>query len=109
VVSLEELLPQSQALLQAVFGSKIPAIQETLYSQGTKKLVLQLQARGAAPLRELRPDIKAMMAAHDGSVFKGITVCTLGEGGEVDFHSRYFAPWNGIDEEPCRTCIAGPW
>ena len=34
--------------------------------------------------------------------FKGVIVTTTGQGkpGNYDFISRYFAPWNGISEDP---------
>lgn len=99
---LTELLEKPSALLSAIFGNgPAPAFHSTLYSAATKKVVLVLEGQGREPLLGLKPDVKAMQACHDGSKFKGVTVCTMGEAGSgVDFHSRYFAPWNGIDEDP---------
>lgn len=36
--------------------------------------------------------------AHDGSAFKGVVVVTEHGTSPYDFASRYFAPWNGINE-----------
>ena len=71
-VSLPKLCNgQHAALLTALFGNAVPAsFQATLYSEKTKKLVLVLEPRGPAALKQLQPDVKAMMAAHDGSAFK---------------------------------------
>ena len=73
-----------------------------------KKLAVRLREPGAAPLRSLRPSAARLMASHDGSLVTGVSVTTSGcqeAGGEEgvsgpDFHSRYFAPWNGIPEDP---------
>jgi len=77
------------------------------------KVIIHLKETGPKALRRLKPDIKGMMASHDGTKFKGISVCTAGGAGEVDFHSRYFAPWNGIDEDPVNgsshTVLAPYW
>merc|ERR1739838_118704 len=73
-------------------------------SHGAKKLVVRLDV-SRDELESLSPDVSKMRAAHDGSVFKGVIVTTSGSDGDVasskyDFLSRYFAPWNGIPEDP---------
>eukprot|EP00037_Helgoeca_nana_P002136 m.32005 g.32005 ORF g.32005 m.32005 type:complete len:276 (-) comp12386_c0_seq3:573-1400(-) len=73
------------------------------YSVTTKKLLVQLHdSVSRDELEGLRPDTVAMSRAHDGSRVRGIIVTTSGAGkrGEYDFISRYFAPWNGIAEDP---------
>lgn len=44
-------------------------------------------------------DSKTLLKTHDGSLVKGVSV-TKKSDGLFDFVSRYFAPWNGIDEDP---------
>ena len=90
----------TQAILRAVFGS-LPEGYSLFFSARTKKLIVKLPQQGPEPLQGLAPDFKAMLAAHDGSAVRGVSICTDGlPGSDVDVHSRYFAPWNGIDEDP---------
>jgi len=45
------------------------------------------------------------MACHDGSLIKGVIFSVKATGADsqgkpYDFISRYFAPWQGIPEDP---------
>ena len=60
-------------------------------------------------METLTPDISSMMAAEVTGKVKGVMVTLRGspengsvssEGETYDFVSRYFAPWNGIPEDP---------
>lgn len=83
------------------------------YSTSTKKLLVRLGDRQA--IEALDKDLPArLLSAHDGSVVKGVIVTAsdcLDE--EVDFVSRYFAPWVGIGEDPvtgsAHTVLAPYW
>jgi predicted PhzF superfamily epimerase YddE/YHI9 len=79
--------------------------------------IVELSAFGAEPLLPLSPDFPQMISSHNGSVITGISVTTVDHqhaqlfGSSTppstttttdafDIHSRYFAPWNGIPEDP---------
>ena len=61
-------------------------------------------------LEGLNPDTAAMMKVHNTGYVMGVILTLKGdgkkngavdeEGREYDFMSRYFAPWNGIPEDP---------
>lgn len=46
------------------------------------------------------PNHLKMLAAHDASRIRGVIVTLKSPTDEHDFISRYFAPWNGISEDP---------
>lgn len=55
-----------------------------------------------------------MMKIENSGVIKGIIVTvSAGSDKEYDFFSRYFAPWNGIPEDPvtgsAHTVLAPYW
>lgn len=52
-----------------------------------------------ATLRSLRPRFSALGAVDLGEGGLGVTVTARGQG-PVDFVSRFFCPWVGIDEDP---------
>ena len=121
------------SVIQAVLrGIKAGAqcVESVHYSPGTKKMILQLYPKFAHELLNLSPDRDAMMRAHDGTVVRGVCVTVKGcEAAlratglasayeaqaleKVDFCSRYFSPWNGIDEDPVNgsshTALAPFW
>ena len=52
-------------------------------------------------LESIRPDTAGLMASDTSGQVMGVIV-TLAGGGSSKYHfmSRYFAPWNGIPEDP---------
>lgn len=80
------------------------------YSQSTKKLLVRMTDHCTRlDLESLRPDTTAMMNAESTGKIKGVIItlkgtidngCVDKTGEEYDFISRYFAPWNGIPEDP---------
>ncbi|XP_035670578.1 phenazine biosynthesis-like domain-containing protein isoform X9 [Branchiostoma floridae] len=73
-------------------------------------------------LESLRPDTASMLAAHTQDIIRGVIVtvkgslengCVDNHGEMCDFISRYFAPWNGIPEDPvtgsAHTVLASYW
>lgn len=54
-----------------------------------------------------------MLEAHAGEVVTGVSVTCGSRDGTHDFYSRYFTPWNGIDEDPVNgsshTVLAPYW
>mmetsp|Transcript_13824 Transcript_13824/g.35533 ORF Transcript_13824/g.35533 Transcript_13824/m.35533 type:complete len:302 (-) Transcript_13824:474-1379(-) len=88
----------------------------TAYSATTKKLLVQLaDSVSREALEGIAPDTTAMLQSHDGSRVRGVIVTTVGHAkpGGYDFISRYFAPWNGIPEDPvtgsAHTVLAPHW
>eukprot|EP00057_Strongylocentrotus_purpuratus_P022918 XP_011677392.1 PREDICTED: phenazine biosynthesis-like domain-containing protein [Strongylocentrotus purpuratus] len=99
-------VPQGlDGLIQEVIGSL--TVQEIKYSPGSCKLLLRLKDDiRRASLEGLTPNIGKFMSHHNNGEVKGVIV-TVKANGEVnedgtpyDFFSRYFAPWNGIPEDP---------
>ena len=50
-------------------------------------------------LEGLKPNMDKLLGAHKGDVVKGVIVTIKGSANYHAF-SRYFAPWNGIPEDP---------
>lgn len=75
----------------------LPAVGACAYGKLNRKLLLLLA--DAKAVREVRPAFgRLKSAAPDGDI-QGVMVTAPGAG-EVDFVSRYFGPWVGIDEDP---------
>ncbi|XP_071953586.1 phenazine biosynthesis-like domain-containing protein isoform X2 [Antedon mediterranea] len=98
-------------------------IKEVEYSEKTGKLLIRLQdSYTRNDLENLKPDTTAMMKAQPNGPVKGVIITLKGshENGatddndqQFDFISRYFAPWNGIPEDPvtgaAHTVLASYW
>ncbi|XP_071547372.1 phenazine biosynthesis-like domain-containing protein 1 [Panulirus ornatus] len=102
---------QLSPLLQVVTGG-LP-VGQLLISHTTKKLLVRLHhscTRG--DLEALRVEPGSFLSLHDGSLVKGVILTIRGDlSGNIpqdspshqpQYHcfSRYFAPWNGIPEDP---------
>jgi len=97
-------------LLSLIVGD-LP-IQDLQYSASTKKLLVRLSdVVNVKQLKSLNPDTTALLASHSGKI-RGVIVTVKGEK-DYDFVSRYFAPWNGIPEDPvtgsAHTVLAAYW
>ena len=66
------------------------------YNAETKIVLLEIT--DTQLLASLRPDFEALYRSHEG--INGVVVTAATEGGEYDFHSRYFWPWSGGNEDP---------
>ncbi|KAK8786918.1 hypothetical protein V5799_023305 [Amblyomma americanum] len=87
-----------RSLLDAVLGD-VPTA-ELRYSAEEKKLVVRLHDRCTrSQLEALKPSPAEMLRAENDSRVRGVAVTVRG-GGDYDFLSRYFSPWNGIPEDP---------
>ncbi|XP_052782792.1 phenazine biosynthesis-like domain-containing protein 1 isoform X2 [Mya arenaria] len=91
-------------------------VQDVQYSPATKKLVLRLQDNLSRDyLESLSPDTRSLQASDVSGDVKGVIVTLKGtpEAADYDFLSRYFAPWNGIPEDPvtgsAHTVLADYW
>ena len=74
----------------------VTAVRNAAYNEETKILLLEL----ASPdqVAGLEPDFTALLRSH-GSI-NGVLVTAASDSGGYDFHSRYFWPWSGTNEDP---------
>lgn len=91
------------------------------YSSTTKKLLVRLtDTCSRNDLESLQPDTSNFQSVESSGRIMGVIVTVLGQPGGAegdtrtyDFLSRYFAPWNGIPEDPvtgsAHTVLAGYW
>ena len=87
------------------------------YCGARNKLLVRLgDATGRSGLESLRPAVPSLPSARQpaGMDIRGVIVTARGGAGtEYDFLSRYFAPWNGIPEDPvtgsAHTVLADYW
>ncbi len=82
-----------QALLQAL---GISEIKHAAFNQETHILLLEITS--TKDLAELSPDFNALLASHQS--INGVLVTAAAENDGFDFHSRYFWPWSGSNEDP---------
>lgn len=82
-----------EALLQAL---GIAEINNSVYNAETNILLLEIES--AKQLRELSPDFSALYESID--TINGVLLTAPADDEEYDFHSRYFWPWSGTNEDP---------
>jgi len=74
----------------------VKAIKNSVYNEETKILLLEIA--DPEELAHLDPDFAALLRSHNS--INGVLVTTPSEGDGYDFHSRYFWPWSGTNEDP---------
>ncbi|XP_064601111.1 phenazine biosynthesis-like domain-containing protein 1 [Liolophura sinensis] len=88
------------------------------YSSTTKKLLLRLHDNVSREfLENLKVDTQQLMKCQLTTEVRGVIVTVIGSAHKeikaYDFISRYFAPWNGIPEDPvtgsAHTVLASYW
>ena len=79
--------------LLAALGLK--EIVNSVYNKETKILLLEIES--SEILSDLSPDYESLCKSHTS--INGVLV-TAKSNGEFDFHSRYFWPWSGTNEDP---------
>jgi len=82
-----------RALLAAL---GIEVVRNAAYNKETKILLLEIAS--ATVLAGLKPDFEALQRAHDS--INGVLVTASSGTDGYDFHSRYFWPWSGTNEDP---------
>ncbi|MFT5301187.1 MAG: PhzF family phenazine biosynthesis protein [Mariniblastus sp.] len=82
-----------EAMLNAL---GIEAVNECRFNRENR--ILMLEISDAGKLAELKPDFHKLVASH--SAINGVSVTAKSNDQEFDFHSRYFWPWSGSDEDP---------
>ncbi|MCB1034213.1 MAG: PhzF family phenazine biosynthesis isomerase [Acidobacteria bacterium] len=74
----------------------IGSVTNSVFNQETRILMLEIEDTGA--LADLQPDYSALYASHDA--INGVLVTAQSHADAYDFHSRYFWPWSGTNEDP---------
>ncbi len=74
--------------LEEVFNSE--------YNKETKILLLEIKE--VQKLQELAPDFEALLRSHHS--INGVLITAPSPNTHFDFHSRYFWPWSGTNEDP---------
>jgi PhzF family phenazine biosynthesis protein len=77
-------------------------IQDLQYSKSTKILLIRLKDElTERDLENVSPNFQKLLEIDTGKIVHDIIVTVKGGGGgKPDFYSRFFAPWDGIDEDP---------
>ena len=83
----------SEAMLHAL-GLK--EIKNCVYNEETKILLLEIGS--THDLKALQPNYPTLEQSHQG--IHGVLVTARSIDDEYDFHSRYFWPWSGTNEDP---------
>ncbi|XP_057707319.1 phenazine biosynthesis-like domain-containing protein isoform X1 [Corythoichthys intestinalis] len=90
------------SLFQAAVGNH--PVQDVYYSTSTKKLLLRLSdSCDRSVLTSLQVNPETLLSSDQSGQVKGLIVTVKGSSDHqsgYDFFSRYFAPWNGIPEDP---------
>lgn len=73
----------------------ISQVKNGAYNQENNILIVEIES--AQELAALKPDFIALEKSHDG--INGVSVTARSNDG-FDFHSRYFWPWSGGNEDP---------
>lgn len=85
-------VPVPEGMLQAL---GINSVLNHVYNSETHILLLEIEH--SDDLKFLSPDFNALVQTHDS--LHGVLVTARGND-EYDFHSRYFWPWSGSNEDP---------
>lgn len=85
---------EAPAAMLAALGLK--SVRDVAYNRQTKILLLEI----ASPqeLANLEPDFPALLRSHDS--INGVLVTAPSSNDGYDFHTRYFWPWSGTNEDP---------
>lgn len=103
----ETRLAEAPPALLSALG--IEAIKNAVYNEETKILLLEIT--DTLQLVGLQPDFGALQRSHDS--INGVLVTAPSGSDDYDFHSRYFWPWSGTNEDPvtggAHTFLAKYW
>ena len=90
----ETLPADAPPALLAALG--VREVRNVAYNEETHILLLELAS--SDEVVQLEPDFTALLRSHDS--INGVLVTAASGSGEYDFHSRYFWPWSGTNEDP---------
>jgi PhzF family phenazine biosynthesis protein len=85
---------EAPSALIAALGIK--AIRNSVYNEETRILLLEIA--DPEELARLDPDFAALHRSHNS--INGVLVTARSDKDGYDFHSRYFWPWSGTNEDP---------
>lgn len=74
----------------------IREVENTAFNEETRILLLEIA--DSTELAGLAPDFHALLRSHDS--INGVLVTAASSTDDYDFHSRYFWPWSGTNEDP---------
>lgn len=87
----------------------LESCENSVYNTETKILLLEIS--DTRLLANLAPNFADLRASHDS--INGVLVTAPSKSDEYDFHSRYFWPWSGSNEDPAtggtHTFLAKYW
>jgi len=87
----------------------IDKVINTRYNRETNILLLEISE--SEVLQNLNPNYNALVQSQD--TINGIVVTAVSNDSQYDFHSRYFWPWSGTNEDPAtggtHTFLAPYW
>lgn len=72
------------------------SVENCVFNEETRILLLEI--KDSRELAALAPNFNALQESHDS--INGVLVTALSGDDEYDFHSRYFWPWSGTNEDP---------
>jgi PhzF family phenazine biosynthesis protein len=87
----------------------LQSVCNVVYNKETK--ILMLEIASPTELASLKPDFPALLQSHNS--INGVLVTARSGNDGYDFHSRYFWPWSGTNEDPVtggsQTFLAKYW
>ena len=105
--------PMPDRLLEALLGSAARSLHrghQPVFAASNKVALVVLPSEDA--VLSVRPDFGALARVAMPGAQMGVAVTAPGDDPQVDFVSRFFAPWLGVDEDPvtgvAHTTLA-PW
>ena len=90
----ETLPADAPPALLAALGVK--AVRNVAYNEETHILLLELSSPDE--VADMEPDFAALLRSHHS--INGVLVTAASGSDGYDFHSRYFWPWSGTNEDP---------
>lgn len=90
--------PMPPGLMEALDPTADPAAARPVFAASDKVALVALPSEDA--VLAVRPDFGAMARLALPGALMGVAVTAPGAEPEVDFVSRFFAPWLGVDEDP---------
>ncbi|XP_066475895.1 phenazine biosynthesis-like domain-containing protein [Tiliqua scincoides] len=98
-LTYQQDIQEIEELIKRAVGNM--KVQDVQYSPDTKKLLVCLSdVYERSDLEKLKVNAQELLLAEKTGKVKGLIVTLKGKCENYDFYSRYFAPWNGVSEDP---------
>lgn len=99
----DETRPFLCGLLDACLGRHVDYVQSVYYSEELKVVIVRIvgivDCESNSVITDISPDFDRMLAVENVDL-NGIIVTVASNSGRVDFYSRYFSPWLGVNDDP---------